>query len=364
MAASKASSCPQYDIRVEGFGPDSDKIVFKYRCIWGKYIDTKEKDYSWGIYEISKDKISDFKELNNATPHQLKYQPAFSRDGRMITFVSGQDNHRNIFVMNADGSNVRQLTHDYNENPKTISEKYITMAFNEMPSFSPEGKRIMFVRSAMKRTFTINAVEKPATIKPSQWDIYEVNLENGKEQRLTNYEFSTISKPQYMSDGKRFVFSANVLEPDNTAATVNREVRNNTWISSYWNNYHYNLIFIMDGTKNDLTPMFTNGWDSSHPELAWNDAILFKSRVNIWDSTLWEGQTTTLTYYYSLFLYKDGQIHRITNKPDTLGYSYVFYSDGLCFFSRGDNTIYSIDGNKKNKIKIPLHKLEKLREYK
>jgi tricorn protease-like protein len=56
--------------------------------------------------------------------------PAWSPDGRQITFVSVHSDVSDIFVMNVDGSNVRQVTRELGQNIH--------------PMWSPDGSRILF----------------------------------------------------------------------------------------------------------------------------------------------------------------------------------------------------------------------------
>ena len=58
-------------------------------------------------------------------------EPAWSPDGRKIAFRSTRNGNREIYVMNADGSGKRNLT----RNP----------AQDGRPSWSPDGRRIAFV---------------------------------------------------------------------------------------------------------------------------------------------------------------------------------------------------------------------------
>ena len=60
--------------------------------------------------------------------------PAWSPDGRQIAFESDLDGDGEIFIMNADGSNVRQITHN------TI--------WDEGPAWSPDGTKFVFSRGA------------------------------------------------------------------------------------------------------------------------------------------------------------------------------------------------------------------------
>lgn len=56
--------------------------------------------------------------------------PAWSPDGRQIAFSSDRDGNREIYVMDADGANVRRLT----DHP----------AWDGHPYWSPDGSRILF----------------------------------------------------------------------------------------------------------------------------------------------------------------------------------------------------------------------------
>jgi Tol biopolymer transport system component len=56
--------------------------------------------------------------------------PAWSPDGRQIAFESDRDGDKELYVMNADGSNVRQITQN------TIHD--------EGPAWSPDGSRFVF----------------------------------------------------------------------------------------------------------------------------------------------------------------------------------------------------------------------------
>jgi TolB protein len=74
---------------------------------------------------------------NNTPPINLtdsktdERDPAWSPDGKQIAFISERERGSQIFVMNADGSDVRNLTND----PKR---------FDSHPVWSPDGRRIAF----------------------------------------------------------------------------------------------------------------------------------------------------------------------------------------------------------------------------
>ncbi len=106
--------------------------------------------------------------------------PTFSPDGRKIVFVSDRD--RNIYLMNGDGTD----------------EKRLTKGPTETPTFSPDGRKIAF-----------------ASNKDYNYDIYVMNDDGTDEKRLTvNNELSIITEddrfPSFSPDGKKVVYTSYV----------------------------------------------------------------------------------------------------------------------------------------------------------
>ena len=66
--------------------------------------------------------------LVDSSPTSYDSAPAWSPDGRQIAFESTMDGDREIYVMNADGTNVRQLTHN--------------TLWDEGPAWSPDGTQV------------------------------------------------------------------------------------------------------------------------------------------------------------------------------------------------------------------------------
>lgn len=94
--------------------------------------------------------------------------PVWSPDGKLIVFAGQENDHFDLFLMNADGTNMIRLT----SAPKRGSSK---LANNEDPSFSPDGRHIVFRSN-----------------RTGSYQIYLVNLDGSVERRLTfdnfNYE--------------------------------------------------------------------------------------------------------------------------------------------------------------------------------
>ena len=108
-------------------------------------------------------------------------EPAFSPDGSRIAFDSSQTGKRNIFIMNADGTNQTQVT-------------FLTLNFNFAmnSSFNHNGTRITFE-------------SQRGNVNISNWDVYSINADGSNEIRLTTATGKD-QFPSYSPDGSKFVF--------------------------------------------------------------------------------------------------------------------------------------------------------------
>jgi TolB protein len=163
----------------------------------GRIVFTSVRDGDMEIYSMNGDG-SDVRRLTNRPGPDGG--PFFSADGRQIVFrgrvsEGGElEDYRallkeglwrptqlEIFVMNADGSNIRQVT------------KLGKASF--APYFHPDGKRIVFASN----------VHDP---KGRDFDIYMINTDGSGLERITwNPTFDGF--PMFSPDGRKLVFASN-----------------------------------------------------------------------------------------------------------------------------------------------------------
>ena len=106
--------CPE-DQFYPSFSPDMTKLLFATTAPpGGRSIQVM--DVATGVVTT----------LFDYTPQSYDSAPAWSPDGRRIAFESNLDGDMEIFVMNADGSNVRQITHNtlWDEGPGVVAGRH------------------------------------------------------------------------------------------------------------------------------------------------------------------------------------------------------------------------------------------------
>jgi TolB protein len=124
------------------------------------------------------------------------FSPRFSYDGNKIVFLRNENGIQNIWVMNADGSNPVQVTHE---------TEYASL---EEPDLSPDGKTIVFSKEVMD----------PDGIFRSH--IYSIHVDGTNLKQITNTGYSE-RVARFSPDGKKLAVYSNkdagsvfVMNPD------------------------------------------------------------------------------------------------------------------------------------------------------
>lgn len=171
------------------------------------------RDGGWNIYvtDPAGALFCRLTQPGSLTAHHA-YQPAWSPDGKEIVFVSDRADGFQLYLMNADGSNQRQLT------DLTVN--------NYRPTWSPNGFRIAFVEQIDKTVF----------------ELHVMSANGGSESLLVND--SRASYPAWSPNGSKLVYDSLHNGDD--------------------------VFYVADGNGGNPIKLFDNGLSTSPSHIAWS----------------------------------------------------------------------------------------------
>jgi Tol biopolymer transport system component len=124
--------------------------------------------------------------------------PAWSPDGRRISFMSDRDGNLDIFTMNPDGSDVEQLT----KNPFSMLWQiftWIDRSFDGYPDWSPDGEHIVFF-SGRNNGFMASV----------ETDLIIMDRDGTNAKNITLDTYASEYFPSWSPRGDRIAFHSNV----------------------------------------------------------------------------------------------------------------------------------------------------------
>ena len=171
-------------------------------------------------------------------------QPAWSPDGKQLTFArvdtTQPTEYSEIWAVNRDGTNLRQLTH--------------LLCFNRDPSWSPDGKKIVFWSSSDHCT--------PGAGQ-GNYELYVFDVATGLVSRLNTLPNS--GEPAWSPDGKSIAFSCDgyggvgfeicVMNADGTNAHRITNLSGDQTAPA-WSPDGKSIVFVSDGS---IATMSANG---------------------------------------------------------------------------------------------------------
>jgi Tol biopolymer transport system component len=223
QAAKTPGSCDQiYTMKLDGsdvrkisdggrttcsyYTPDGRHVIYASTFKGGRAcppVPSFDQGYVWPIYDTYDIYIAD---ADGSNIRPLTTTPGYDaeatirKDGRIV-FTSVRDGDMEIYSMNGDGSDVRRLTH--RDGP------------DGGPFYSADGKQIVFRGRPLQAGPELDdyrALLKKGLWRPTALEIYVMNEDGSNLRQVTNLKAASFA-PFFTPDGKQIIFSTNVGDP-------------------------------------------------------------------------------------------------------------------------------------------------------
>ena len=188
------------------FYPDGKHIIYASTHLNSKECppvpDRKKygNKYIWPIYESfdlfkadTNGKI--IKQLTKTKGYDA--EATISPKGDKIVFTSMRDGDLELYTMDINGKNVKRITH--------------ALGYDGGAWFSPDGSKIIWRASRPTAETDIKEYKELLAqnlVAPTNMEVWIANADGSNPQMLTNLEKANWA-PNFMPDGKRFIFCSN-----------------------------------------------------------------------------------------------------------------------------------------------------------
>jgi Tol biopolymer transport system component len=223
QATKTAGSCDQiYTMKIDGsdvrkisdggrttcsyYTPDRQSVVYASTIKGGRAcppVPSFDQGYVWPIYDtydiyIANADGSNIRPLTTTPGYDA--EATIRKDGRIV-FTSVRDGDMEIYSMNADGGDVRRLTR--RDGP------------DGGPFYSADGKQIVFRGRPLQAGPELDdyrALLKKGLWRPTSLEIFVMNEDGSNMRQVTNLKAASFA-PYFTPDGTQIIFSTNVGDP-------------------------------------------------------------------------------------------------------------------------------------------------------
>ena len=160
-----------------------------------------------------------FRPMPGAPSAGFGANPAWSPDGGRIAFMSNRDGTDDIFVVNADGSGLRNLTRSQGHDRTRIwkGRKHKRIFWSSLDEqWSPDGRTIVFRSERDRPSASERAACRPRCARS---EIYVINADGSGLRRLT-HNWKSDGAPVWSPDGRKILFLRSGWEPANVSGDV------------------------------------------------------------------------------------------------------------------------------------------------